>query len=136
MYRSDNAGEDWIDIGEGKLPSRFGFPISVHPTQPETIYIVPEESDEYHMSVDGKLVVWRSKDAGGSWEPLTKGLPPRAHVDVLREAMATDSFEDAGIYFGTNTGQLFYSKDSGDSWDLLADFLPPIHSVEVAVVDA
>ncbi|MBL8080322.1 MAG: hypothetical protein JNM55_20295 [Anaerolineales bacterium] len=135
IYRSDNAGEDWIDIGEGKLPSRFGFPISVHPTDPKTIYIVPEESDEYHMSVDGKLVVWRSRDAGESWQPLTKGLPQQAHVDVLREAMSTDTFEDAGIYFGTNTGQLFYSRDSGDSWELLADFLPPIHSVEAAVVD-
>ncbi len=135
VYRSDNAGEDWIDIGEGKLSSRFGFPISVHPTDPKTIYIVPEESDEYHMSVDGKFAVWRSRDAGESWQKLTKGLPERAHVDVLREAMATDSFEDAGIYIGTNTGQLFYSRDSGDSWELLADFLPPIHSVEAAVVE-
>ena len=135
IYRSDNFGEDWIDIGEGKLPTRFGFPIVVHPTDPRTIYVVPEESQEYHMSVDGELVVWRSRDAGDSWEKLTKGLPDKAHVDVLREAMATDTFEDAGIYMGTNTGQLFYSRDSGDSWELLADFLPPIQSVEAAVVE-
>ena len=134
VYRSDNAGEDWIDIGEGKLPSRFGFPIAVHPTDPRTVYVVLEESDEYRMSVDGKFSVWRSRDAGDSWERMTKGLPEKAHLVALREAMATDSFEDAGVYVGTNTGQLFYSRDSGDSWDLLADFLPPIQSVEAVVV--
>jgi len=134
VYRSDNAGADWIDIGDGKLPSRFGFPIAVHPTNPRTVYVALEESDEYRMSVDGKFGVWRSKDAGDSWERLTKGLPEKAHLVVLREAMTTDSLEDAGIYVGTNTGQLFYSRDNGDSWELMADFLPPIYSVEAAVV--
>jgi len=85
--------------------------------------------------VDGRLSVWRSRDAGDSWTRLTQGLPERAYVDVLREAMGTDSFDDAGIYIGTNTGQVFYTRDSGDSWDLLADFLPPIQSVEAAVVE-
>lgn len=134
VYRSDNAGEDWIDLGEGRLPSRFGFPIAVHPADPRTVYVALEESDEYRMSVDGKFSVWRSRDAGESWERMTKGLPEKAHLVVLREAMATDPLEDAGIYVGTNTGQLFYSRDSGDSWDLMADFLPPIQSVEAAVV--
>jgi len=134
VYRSDNCGEDWIDLGEGKLPSRFGFPIAVHPTDPRTIYIALEESDQFRMSVDGQFSVWRSRDAGDSWERITKGLPEKAHLVALREAMATDTFEDAGIYVGTNTGQLFYSCDSGDSWDLLADFLPPIQSVEAAVI--
>ena len=135
MYRSDNGGKDWVDIGEDKLPTRFGFPIVVHPTEPRTIYVVPEESDQYHMSVDGQFAVWRSKDAGESWQKLTKGLPDNARLVVLREAMASDNFEDAGIYAGTNTGQLFYSRDSGDSWQLMADYLPPIHSVEAAVLD-
>ncbi len=134
VYRSDNAGEDWIDIGKDKLPAKFGFPIAVHPTEPKTIYIALEESDEYRMSVDGKFSVWRSKDAGESWTRMSKGLPDKAHLVVLREAMATDTFEDAGIYVGTNTGQLFYSRDSGDNWELMADFLPPIQSVEAAVV--
>ena len=134
VYRSDNAGEDWIDIGEGKLPTRFGFPITVHPNEPRTIYVVLEESDEYHMSVDGKFAVWRSRDAGDSWEKITKGLPDKAHLVVLREAMATDNLDEAGIYAGTNTGQLFYSRDAGDNWELMADFLPPIHSVEAAVL--
>ena len=135
VYRSDNAGEDWIDIGDGKLPARFGFPVAVHPTDPKTIYIALEESDEYRMSVEGKFAVWRSRNAGDSWQRMTKGLPEKAHLVVLREAMATDTFEDAGIYIGTNTGQLFYSRDSGDSWELMADFLPPIYSVEAAVVE-
>ncbi len=133
-YRSDNAADDWIDIGEEKLPTRFGFPIAVHPTEARTIYVVPEESQEYHMSVDGQFAVWRSRDGGASWQMLTRGLPDKARVDVLREALATDTFENAGIYAGTNTGQLFYSRDSGDSWQLMADYLPPIQSVEVAVL--
>jgi hypothetical protein len=135
MYRSDNAGEDWIDIGEGKLPSRWGFPVVVHPTEPRTIYMIPLESQEYHMSIDGKFTVWRSKDAGESWQPMRKGLPDGARLDVLREAMSADTFEDAGIYAGTNTGQLFYSRDSGDTWELMADYLPPIYSVEASVVE-
>jgi photosystem II stability/assembly factor-like uncharacterized protein len=135
VYRSDNAGAEWVDIGEGRLPSRFGFPIAVHPTDPRTVYVVLEESDEYRMSVDGRFAVWRSRDAGGSWERITRGFPERAHLVVLREAMATDDFEDAGIYIGTNTGQLFYSRDSGDKWELMADFLPPVQSVEVAVLE-
>lgn len=135
VYRSDNAGADWIDIGQGKLPAKFGFPIAVHPTEPKTIYIALEESDEYRMSVDSKFSVWRSRDAGETWQRMSKGLPEKAHLVVLREAMATDNFEDAGIYVGTDTGQVFYSRNSGDSWELMADFLPPINSVEVAVVD-
>ncbi len=135
MYRTDNGAKEWIDIGEGKLPTRWGLPIVVHPTEPRTVYIAPAESDQYRMSIDGQFTVWRSKDAGESWQPMTKGLPENARLLVLRDAMATDSFEDAGIYAGTNTGQLFYSRDSGDSWELMADFLPPIHSVEAAVVE-
>lgn len=86
------------------------------------------------MSVDGRFAVWRSRDGGQSWQMLTNGLPDRARVNVLREAMTTDTFADAGIYAGTNTGQLFYSRDSGDRWQVLADFLPPILSVETAVL--
>jgi hypothetical protein len=136
MYRSDDHGDTWVDIGDGKLPSRWGFPVVVHPADPRTVYLVPEESQEYHMSVDGQFTVWRSRDAGETWQPLRKGLPDNARLNVLREAMSTDSFEDAGIYAGTNTGQLFYSRDSGDSWELMADYLPPIFSVEASVINA
>jgi len=135
IYRSDNAGDDWIDIGDGKLPSRFGFPIAVHPFVPKTIYVVLEESDEYRMSIGGKFAVWRSQDAGESWEKLTRGLPQLAYLVVLRQAMAVDTLHEAGVYIGTSTGQLFFSRNSGDTWELLADFLPPIYSVEVAVIN-
>jgi hypothetical protein len=134
VYRSDNAAEDWIDIGEGKLPSRFGFPVAVHPHEPETVYVALEESDEYRVSVDGRFSVWRSRDGGGEWQRLTDGLPERAHLVTLREAMATDTLEDAGIYVGTSTGQIFFSRDAGDHWELLADYLPPVLSLEVAVI--
>src|SRR3990172_7997624 len=78
VYRSDNAGDDWVDIGDGRLPSRFGFPIAVHPHDPKTIYVVLEESDDYRVSVDGKFAVWRSKNGGDSWKRLNSGLPDRA----------------------------------------------------------
>ncbi len=134
VYRTDNFAEDWIDIGEGKLPSRFGFPIAVHPHEPETIFIALEESDEYRVSVKGRFAVWRSRDAGNTWQQLKNGLPERAHLVALREAMATDSLEDAGVYVGTSTGQIFFSRDAGDHWEVLADYLPPVLSVEVSVV--
>jgi hypothetical protein len=133
VYRSDNAAEDWIDIGEGKLPSRFGFPVAVHPHEPQTVYVALEESDEFRVSVDGKFSVWRSRDGGGAWQRLTDGLPERSHLVALREAMATDTLEDAGIYVGTSTGQVFFSRDAGDHWELLADYLPPVLSVETSV---
>jgi len=134
VYRSDDRGENWIDIGEGKLPSRFGFPIAVHPHQPETIYIVLEESDQFRLSVDGSFAVWRSQDSGNSWERLNRGLPEKAHLVVLREAMATDQFENAGIYIGTTTGQVFATRDSGENWDQITDYLPRILSVETATI--
>jgi photosystem II stability/assembly factor-like uncharacterized protein len=133
VYRSDDRGDDWIDIGEGKLPSRFGFPIVVHPHDPQTIYVMLEESDQFRMSVDGQAAVWRSRDGGQNWQRITTGLPANAHVVVLREAMVADNLEPAGLYAGTDTGQLFYSRDDGDTWEVLADFLPPIQSVEVAI---
>ncbi len=134
VYRSDSAGDDWTDIGEGRLPSRFGFPIAVHPHDLKTIYVVPEESDESRLSVGGRFAVWRSRNGGETWARLSKGLPDRAYLVVLREAMAVDTLDEAGVYVGTSTGQLFHSRNAGDSWALLADFLPPILSVEAAII--
>lgn len=134
VYRSDNCGDDWVDIGEGRLPSRFGFPILVNPNDPQTIYIALEESDQFRLSVESQFAIWRSRDSGETWERRTQGLPSNAHLVVLRDAMAADSLDPAGIYAGTDTGQLFYSRDDGDTWEMLADYLPPINSVEAAVV--
>jgi photosystem II stability/assembly factor-like uncharacterized protein len=133
VYRSDNFGDDWIDIGENRLPSRFGFPIVIHPHDPQTIYVMLAESDQFRMSIANQTAVWRSRDSGESWQQITTGLPQASHVLVLREAMTADPLSPAGLYAGTDTGQLFYSRNDGDHWELLADFLPPIQSVEVAV---
>jgi photosystem II stability/assembly factor-like uncharacterized protein len=133
IYRSDDNGDDWTDIGVNRLPSRFGFPIVIHPRDPQTVYLWLEESDQFRVSIDNQAAVWRTRDGGQSWEKLTNGLPSKAHVVVLREAMAADNLDPAGLYAGTDTGQLFYSRDEGDHWELLADFLPPITSIEVAV---
>ncbi|HEX9028523.1 MAG TPA: hypothetical protein VF823_05050, partial [Anaerolineales bacterium] len=97
-------------------------------------YLALEESDEFRMSVDGRFAVWRTRNGGETWQRLTDGLPAKAQLVVLRQAMTTDTLEDAGIYVGTSTGQIFYSRNSGDSWELLADYLPPILSVEAAVI--
>ena len=135
VYRSDDAGDAWTDIGEG-LPARFGFPIAVHPREAQTIYVLPEVSDEYRYAPEGALAVYRSRDGGRKWERLARGLPDKgAYLNVLREGMATDSCDPCGVYLGTSTGQVFHSRDEGGKWELLADFLPPVYSVSTAVVE-
>jgi photosystem II stability/assembly factor-like uncharacterized protein len=131
VMRTDDAGESWQEIS-GNLPTDFGFPIAVHPHEPETLYVVPITSDSEHFPPDGKLRVYRSREGGNEWEPLTKGLPQdNCYVNVLRDAMAVDSLDSAGIYFGTTGGQVYASADSGDSWEALVRDLPPVLSVEV-----
>ena len=134
VYRSESAGDSWADISSG-LPSRFGFPIAVHPREPRTIWVVPLVSAEMRACPKGCLAVYRSTTGGRTWQKQTRGLPTRnAHLTILREAMSADSCDPAGIYFGTETGQLFHSRDAGRQWHLLADFLPPILSVEAAAL--
>jgi hypothetical protein len=137
MYRSEDGGESWESIEAG-LPSSFGFPAAVHPRDPDTLYLVPLNGDiAGRYMPDGRAAVWRTHDAGGSWEPLRKGLPQEnVFFNVLRQAMATDSLEPAGVYVGTNTGTLFASRDEGDGWTVIAQHLPTITSVETLVVDA
>jgi len=131
VMRSDDAGESWQEVS-GNLPSDFGFPIDVHAHEPETIYVVPILSDSYHYPPDGKLRVYRSKTGGNEWEPLTKGLPQEnCYVNILRDAMAVDSLDSCGIYFGTTGGQVYGSADSGDSWAPIVHDLPAVLSVEV-----
>jgi len=131
VMRSDNAGDSWHEVS-GNLPSDFGFPIDVHPHEPETIYVVPIKSDSEHFPPDGKLRVYRSRTGGNEWEALTKGLPQRdCYVNVLRDAMAVDSLDPGGIYFGTTGGQVYASADSGNSWNPIVRDLPAVLSVEV-----
>lgn len=135
VYRSANGGSDWEWINEG-LPSTFGFPIAVHPRDPQRIYVIPLSGDiKGRYMPAGAAAVWQSRDGGQNWRRCAEGLPQEgAFTGVLREAMATDSLPSAGVYFGTNTGQLFVSADEGESWSLASAFLPPIYSVEAAVV--
>ncbi len=131
IMRSDNAGDQWSEVS-GNLPSDFGFPIEVHAHEPETIYVVPIKSDSEHFPPDGKLRVYRSRTGGNEWEALTKGLPQKdCYVNVLRDAMAVDSLEPSGVYFGTTGGQVYCSPDGGNSWNPIVRDLPGVLSVEV-----
>ena len=131
VMRSDDAGESWNEIS-GNLPTDFGFPIAVHAHEPDTVYVVPITSDSNHFVMDGKLRVYRSRTGGHEWEPLTNGLPQEnCYVNVLRDAMAVDSLDECGIYFGTTGGQVYASADSGDSWAPIVRDLPAVLSVEV-----
>ena len=131
VLRSDDGGDQWHEVS-GNLPSDFGFPIDVHAHEPETVYVVPITSDTLHVPPEGKLRVYRSRTGGDEWEPLTKGLPQEnCYVNVLRDAMAVDSLDDCGIYFGTTGGQVYCSPDGGDSWAPIVRDLPAVLSVEV-----
>jgi photosystem II stability/assembly factor-like uncharacterized protein len=134
LYRSDDGGDSWVDIANG-VPSDFGFAMAMHPNDPSTVYIVPIESDGFRATPEAKMRVYRTRDAGASWEPLWKGLPQEgAYELVLRDSMATDACAPAGVYFGTRSGKVFGSADDGDTWSAIADGLPPVTSVKAAVV--
>jgi hypothetical protein len=131
VMRSDNGGDLWHEVS-GNLPSDFGFPIAVHAHEPETIYVVPIKSDSEHYPPDGKLRVYRSRSGGNEWQALTDGLPQQdCYVNVLRSAMAVDSMDECGIYFGTTGGQVYASPDAGDHWQPIVRDLPAVLSVEV-----
>jgi len=130
VFRSRDEGRSWDEITEG-LPSNFGFPVVVHPQDPETLYVLPLSEWGGRTPPEGKATVWRSRKAGEGWEPLRNGLPDDAYFTVLRQAMATDKAARAGIYFGTNSGSVFASTDDGESWSEIARHLPTILGVEV-----
>ncbi len=136
VYRSADGGRQWEEITAG-LPSDFGFPLALHPRDPNTLYTIPLNGAEQGRYVpNATMVVWRSRDRGDSWTPLTAGLPAKdAYIGVLREAMAVDTLDQAGIYFGTSNGQLYGSADEGDTWQVLAANLPAIWSVETVVLE-
>lgn len=131
VMRSDDEGDSWHEVS-GNLPTDFGFVIDVHAHEPETVYVVPIKSDSEHFPVEGALRVYRSRSGGNEWEPLTRGLPQsNCYVNVLRDAMAVDSLDSCGIYFGTTGGQVYVSPNGGDNWQSIVHDLPAVLSVEV-----
>ena len=134
VYRSDDAGDTWVDISAG-LPSRFGFPLAVLPQDGDTIFVIPEESDQARMTPDGSFRIYRSRDRGSSWQPLTTGLPQTdAYINVMRMAMTVDALDPPGVYVGTQGGQILASRDGGDRWAVIFNWLPPVYSVETATI--
>jgi photosystem II stability/assembly factor-like uncharacterized protein len=135
LYRSDDGGNSWKDIANG-VPSDFGFCMAIHPHDPDTVYNVPIESDEYRCTPEGKLRVYCTRNAGKSWEPLTRGLPQKNALEtVLRDAMGTDRCDPAGIYFGTRSGKVYASNNDGKSWQAILEGLPPVVCVRAALVE-
>ncbi len=132
VYRSDDGGENWIDIGEG-LPSDFGFPIVVDPADPDSAYVIPLIGAEDRTPPDGAVRVWETRDAGATWTARGEGLPDQSYLTILREA-----FDNAGegermeLYFGATSGEVFGSDDAGATWRQVADHLPPVYSVRTA----
>jgi len=134
LYRSDDGAECWQDIARG-VPSDFGFAMVMHPRDPDCVYILPVESDEFRCTPEGRLRVYRTRNAGASWEALTRGLPQKgAYETVLRDAMTADSLDPAGIYFGTRSGILYSSVDEGRTWKKILDGLPSVVCVKHAAV--
>jgi len=134
LYRSDDSADSWKSISNG-VPSDFGFAMITHPRDPDYVYVLPIESDEFRCTPEGRLRVYRTRNAGASWEPLSRGLPQKgAYKTVLRDAMVADSLEPAGIYFGTRSGELFASIDEGKNWKMILSGLPSIVCVKSVIV--
>jgi photosystem II stability/assembly factor-like uncharacterized protein len=130
VYRSDDAGESWNDIGAG-LPSDFGFPLALDPADPDSAYVIPLAADADRVTPDGRVRVYETRDAGASWAPRGDGLPTTdAYLTILRQAFGRAG-EGSGLelYFGATSGDLFGSGDGGATWFTAATRLPPVHSV-------
>ena len=133
VYRSDDGADTWASIGDS-LPSDFGFPVVVHPHDPETIFVFPNGAGESRFPPEGKARVWRSRDAGDSWDELAQGLPDDFYSAVVRDAMCADDADQPGLYLGTRCGNVYASTDSGDSWREIVMHLPDVMVVRAAVV--
>ncbi len=134
VFRSDDAGGEWTDIGKG-LPSDFGFAMAAHPHRRDTAYVFPITADADRVPAGRRCRVYRTNDAGSSWEALSAGLPEGEHYGtVLRDALCTDDADPAGVYFGNRNGEVYGSADDGDSWQLLADHLPDVLCVRATAM--
>jgi photosystem II stability/assembly factor-like uncharacterized protein len=133
VLRSDDHGKSWRSISKG-LPSDFGFPIVVHPHDPDTVYVMPHEGAT-RTCPGGAPAVWRSENGGSSWSKLASGLPKKeSYFTVQRDAMDIDDAGSPAVYFGTTTGQFWIGRNGGEDWSCVFDSLPPIHCVKVAIV--
>jgi photosystem II stability/assembly factor-like uncharacterized protein len=137
MYRSDDGGANWESIEAG-LPSSFGFPVAAHPRDPDRLFFLPLNGDTQGRYPPGaSAAVWRSDDAGHHWSDKRAGLPQDgAYFGVMRQAMATDAHDPAGVYFGSSNGSVYASRDEGETWACIARDLPGISSVETLVTEA
>lgn len=133
VYRSDDGAVTWQSIADG-LPSDFGFPMVVHPRRPDVIYNFPLVADGERFPPAGRCAVYRSEDAGKSWDALTDGLPETFWNGVLRDAMCVDTAEPAGVYFGTRSGAVYASRDEGDHWRPVVENLPDVLCVRALAV--
>lgn len=133
VHRSDDHGDSWYSIADG-LPSDFGFPICIHPDDPDTIYVVPLVPST-RTCPDAQPAVWRSTNGGKKWKKLRTGFPAKdSYFTVLRDAMDFDDAKNPGLYFGTTTGQIWMGRDRGDEWECIFDSLPPVNCVKAATV--
>jgi len=133
VYRSDDAGASWQEIHEG-LPANFGFPVVVHPHDPDTVYVFPLDASSGRHPLDGRAAVWRSRDAGETWQELHEGLPEDFYVAVMRDAMSADDHPTAGVYFGGRNGAVWASPDEGDTWHQAIANLPDVMVVRAASI--
>jgi hypothetical protein len=135
VYRSDDFGTAWTEVGADTLPSTFGFPVVVDPNRPEVAYVLPLTSDEFRCTTEARMRIYRTTDGGATWEPLANGLPQEdAWLTVLRDGFCADALDPTGLYVGTRTGEVFASADGGESWRELARHLPPVVCVKTAVL--
>jgi photosystem II stability/assembly factor-like uncharacterized protein len=131
VYRSDDAGDTWVDISAG-LPSDFGFPIVVDPRDADRAFVIPLNADADRVTAEGRVRVFETRDGGATWAAAGDGLPREGYLTVLRQAFDHDGRDPLALYFGATSGDLFGSADGGSSWTCVASDLAPVLSVRAS----
>jgi photosystem II stability/assembly factor-like uncharacterized protein len=131
VYRSDDGGQTWTSIADG-LPADFGFPMVTDPADPDSMYVIPMNSDGDRVTAEGRVRVYETRDAGMTWTARSDGLPDDGYLTVLRQAFSHDGGDPLGLYFGATSGEVFGSADAGLTWSIVARDLAPVLSVRVA----